>query len=283
MFEDVAPVRETVEQRGGHLRIMKHLRPLGEFEVGRDHEALAVVVPVGDELEEDLGAVAGQRHEAQLVQNDQRVSLPLPEGSGQGVIVPRRQQIVGQRGDRGEADTEPGVDAADAYGAGQMGFPRSGGTDADDGLPLLQEVGTGKGEHLVFWDGRLRREVEGVQGLRFREVGLRQEHPKAIFSPGDQLRFQQRRQEDTGGLSLGLCVPDQGAPGPRRAGHLEFLEGGVDAHLVGVHPATPARSRSKRVRCVFRSIPATDSGGKPATDSGRSRPPGPVEVGRLIR
>ena len=35
--------------------------------------------------------------------------------------------------------------------------------------------------------------------------------------------------------------------------------------------------------CVFRSIPATDSGGKPATDSGRSRPPIPAEVGRLIR
>lgn len=35
--------------------------------------------------------------------------------------------------------------------------------------------------------------------------------------------------------------------------------------------------------CVFRSIPASDSGGKPATDSGRSRPPIPVEVGRLIR
>ena len=91
MFEDVAPVREAVEQRGGHLRIMKHLRPLGEFEVGRDCEALTVVVSVGDELEQDLGAIAGQRHEAQLVQDDQRISLPLSEGSGQGVIVPRRQ------------------------------------------------------------------------------------------------------------------------------------------------------------------------------------------------
>jgi hypothetical protein len=37
------------------------------------------------------------------------------------------------------------------------------------------------------------------------------------------------------------------------------------------------------VDCVFRSIPATDSGVKPATDSGRSRPPIPVEVGHLIR
>lgn len=121
MFEDVTSVRETVEQRGGHLRIMKHLRPLGEFEVGRDHEALAVVVPVGDELEQDLGAVAGQRHEAQLIQDDQRVSLPLPEGTGQGVIVPRCQQIVGQRGDRGEADAEPGMDATDAYGSSLTG------------------------------------------------------------------------------------------------------------------------------------------------------------------
>ena len=37
------------------------------------------------------------------------------------------------------------------------------------------------------------------------------------------------------------------------------------------------------ISCVFRSIPATDSGGKPATDSGRSRPLIPVEVGHLIR
>lgn len=36
-------------------------------------------------------------------------------------------------------------------------------------------------------------------------------------------------------------------------------------------------------KCVFRSIPATNSVGKPATDSGRSRPPIPVEVGHLIR
>lgn len=35
-FQDVAAMGQTIEQRGGHLRIAEHVRSLGEAEVGRD-------------------------------------------------------------------------------------------------------------------------------------------------------------------------------------------------------------------------------------------------------
>ena len=42
-FEDVATVGETIEQRGRHLRVAEHGRPLAKTEIGGDDNAGALV------------------------------------------------------------------------------------------------------------------------------------------------------------------------------------------------------------------------------------------------
>ena len=42
-FNDVAMMRQTIEQRGGHLGITKDAGPLGKRQIGRDHHAGVLV------------------------------------------------------------------------------------------------------------------------------------------------------------------------------------------------------------------------------------------------
>ena len=49
-FNDVAMVSERVEQRGGHLGVAEHGRPLAEGEVGGDDDRGALIEPA-DEME----------------------------------------------------------------------------------------------------------------------------------------------------------------------------------------------------------------------------------------
>ena len=54
-LQDVAMMREPVQQCGGHLRIAEHVGLLGEAEVGGDDEA-GVLVELTDEMEQQRTA-----------------------------------------------------------------------------------------------------------------------------------------------------------------------------------------------------------------------------------
>ena len=69
-LDDVAVVREPVEQRGRHLRIGEYARPLAEREVGRDDDRRGLVEPA-DQVEQQLAAGLGERQIAQLVEHQQ--------------------------------------------------------------------------------------------------------------------------------------------------------------------------------------------------------------------
>jgi hypothetical protein len=42
-FDDFAVMRQSIKQRGRHLRIAQYARPLGEGQVGRDDDGGALV------------------------------------------------------------------------------------------------------------------------------------------------------------------------------------------------------------------------------------------------
>src|SRR5262249_34941486 len=67
-LDDVAVVREAVEQRRGHLGIAEHLRPLGEGEVGGDDDRSALVEPA-DQMKEELAACEREGQVAELVED----------------------------------------------------------------------------------------------------------------------------------------------------------------------------------------------------------------------
>jgi hypothetical protein len=55
-LDDVAVMRETIEQSSRHFRIAEHGRPFSEGEVRRDYDGCALVKPPETEEESRLAA-----------------------------------------------------------------------------------------------------------------------------------------------------------------------------------------------------------------------------------
>jgi hypothetical protein len=69
-FDDVAMMRQAVEQGRRHLRVGEHGRPFGEGEVGRDDDRGAFVQAT-DQVEQQLAAGLGERQIAEFVEHQQ--------------------------------------------------------------------------------------------------------------------------------------------------------------------------------------------------------------------
>ena len=69
-FDDVAVMREAIEQRGGHLRVAENAWPFSEGEIGRDNDRCALVEPA-DEMKQQMPAGLGEREIAEFVEDDE--------------------------------------------------------------------------------------------------------------------------------------------------------------------------------------------------------------------
>ena len=75
-FQDVATVCEPIQEGSCESLRAKHLGPLLEREVRGKHEAVLLVCPA-DHLEEELGAGLGERHIAELIEEQEMKALQL--------------------------------------------------------------------------------------------------------------------------------------------------------------------------------------------------------------
>jgi hypothetical protein len=69
-FDDVAVMRQPVQQRRRHLGIAKDAGPFGEGQVGRDHHA-GVLVELRQQVEQQGAAGLAERQIAQFIENHQ--------------------------------------------------------------------------------------------------------------------------------------------------------------------------------------------------------------------
>src|SRR5262249_45969404 len=69
-LDDVAVMRETIEQSRRHFRIAEHGEPFTEGEVRRDDDRCALVEPA-DQMEQELAAGLSERKIAEFVENDE--------------------------------------------------------------------------------------------------------------------------------------------------------------------------------------------------------------------
>ena len=60
-------MRQSVQQRRSHLGISKHLRPFGKAQIGRDHNAGALI-EFGQQVKQQSAAGLAKRQVAQLVE-----------------------------------------------------------------------------------------------------------------------------------------------------------------------------------------------------------------------
>jgi hypothetical protein len=69
-LDDLAVVREAVEQRRCHLGVAEHARPFAESQVGGDDDG-GPLVKSADQVEEQLAAGLGEWQVAQFVEHDE--------------------------------------------------------------------------------------------------------------------------------------------------------------------------------------------------------------------
>ena len=121
--EDVDVVGETVEQRPGQALGAEGPGPFVEGEVGGD-EGGAPLVALRDQLEQKLGAGLAQRHEAQLVDDQQRAGDHLLLEPQEAALVAGFHQLVHERGGRDEAGGEAPLAGGQSRAPGRHGSCR---------------------------------------------------------------------------------------------------------------------------------------------------------------
>ena len=112
---------ETVEQCPGQALGAEGPGPFVERKVGGDERG-APLVALRDQLEQKLGAGLAQRHEAQLVDDQQFAGDHLLLEPQEAALVAGFHQLVHERGGRGEAGGEAPLAGGQPEPQGDMGL-----------------------------------------------------------------------------------------------------------------------------------------------------------------
>ena len=149
-FDDMAVMRQAIEQCGRHFRIAEHAGPFTEAEVRRDRHAGALI-ELAEQVEEQGSAGRAERQIAELVQDYEIASnQPLGEltGLSQGFLLLER---IDQFDRREEANLFAVMfDGLNAEGGRQMRFSCSGTSDEDDIVGIVDELAVMELSHQSF-------------------------------------------------------------------------------------------------------------------------------------
>lgn len=168
-FDDLAVVRQAVEQRGGHLCVAEDGGPFAKGEIGRDDDR-GPLVELADQVEQELTASLGEGEIAEFVQDqeveagDQVRGPALSFGAGFGVELVHQVDDVEEPAPAAVSDT--GTRDADR----EMGLASPGSADQHEVALMVEEVSGGQVPDQGLVDlGRL--EVELVDLLGQRQLG----------------------------------------------------------------------------------------------------------------
>ena len=118
---------------------------------------------MAEHLEQQLGAGLGQRHEAELVDDQQLVGGELLLEPQQLLVIACLDELVDQRGGGDEADREALLSVRQAETEGDVGLAGATVAERDEVLAALDVRAAGQlqDQHLVERGDDL--EVEGIQ------------------------------------------------------------------------------------------------------------------------
>src|SRR5947209_1197724 len=188
-LDDVAVVREAVQQGRSHFGISENARPFAKGEIGCDDERGAFVEPA-DEVEEELAAGLGEGEIAEFVENDEvhagEIIGDAALASGARLGFEPVDEINGGE----EASAIAGADATSGDGDRQVSLARAGSAYKHAVALLGDEAAAGEGADKRLVDRRVL-EYEVVDVLGERQLGDAQlVLDRARLLLGD-LRFQE--------------------------------------------------------------------------------------------
>ena len=130
-LDDVAAVREPIEERRSHLRIPEHAAPLPEREV-RGHDERDALIELADQVEEQRPAILGEGEIAELIEDDE-VLVEEPAGEAAGFALTLFGiELVDEIDDAEEARPLALGDGMAAKRGGEVRLPGAGAADEDD-------------------------------------------------------------------------------------------------------------------------------------------------------
>ena len=103
-FQDVAVVRQPVEQRGRHLGVTEDIGPFGEAEIGGDGDA-GPLVELAEQVEQQGSARGAERQVAELVEDDE---VAAHQAFGD-LARPAEQLLLLERVDEFDGGEEPNL------------------------------------------------------------------------------------------------------------------------------------------------------------------------------
>jgi hypothetical protein len=125
---------ESIEQRGGHLRIAEDARPFAEREVGRDDDRGALVEAT-DQVEQQLPAGLGEGEIAEFIEDDEVEAGEIIGKASLAAGARLGLELVDEIDGGEESAARPGADAASRDGDGQMRLACAGrGSDMAPGF-----------------------------------------------------------------------------------------------------------------------------------------------------
>ena len=152
-------MQEPVENGGRHDVVSEDLAPLFEGLIGRDDDR-TLFVALGDELEEELGGLLGEREIAKLIDDQEVGSAKLVEEDAESAGDIGGSQLGGDLLCSEEQDAFTSMGGLDAERDRQVRFADTRSTDEQDVLGGSEELQRGQFADQLLVDLRLKAEVE---------------------------------------------------------------------------------------------------------------------------
>src|SRR5258707_6465118 len=211
-LDDVRVEGEPVDDRGAQPGSGEGGGPFAEGGVGGDRDGGAFL-PLGEYLEQQLGAAPVELEVAQLVQAQQVDPAVAGDGAGQGFVVGGLDQLVDQGGGGGVADPVAVLRGGGAQPDQQVALAGARVADQAGWLPGGDPGALGEGVDERGGHARAGREVEVLDPLGPGEAGVADEAGLAPLLAVVAFQRQQLGQES---LVAGLLAgrPGGGPPPP---------------------------------------------------------------------
>ena len=236
---------QPIEQCAGEALVAECGRPLVEGQVGGD-DCGAALIAGADQLEQQLSAGLGERHEAQFVDDQEFDSGHLPLQAQQPALVPGLNHLMDDGGGRDEAGFDAALAGGKAEPDGDVGLPHARRPKGDDVLPTADELAPGQVQDQLLVERRDGVEVEALQALDRREAGRLDASVDHARLPVEQLQFDQPGQIADVIDVLPRALPGELLVFPEHRRQLQLLQVVLEQDLRGfagrAHVQAPAVS-----------------------------------------
>ena len=192
-FEDVAVMGQAIQQGRRHAFALEDLPPFTERQIAGVQQA-GPFVPVGEDLEQQLGPRTAERQVAQFIADQQIGPIQLVQEAVQLVLLLGLFQAVDQSRGGEEADPPSGPTGSQAQGNRQMRLAHALAAQQTHVLVPIEPLAAGQFHDLLLAQTGHEVEIIGVQVLVDREGRLFDPSLDGIGRTLSRLQFNQTQQ-----------------------------------------------------------------------------------------